>query len=109
MRALVLGASGGIGAAVCDRLARDGARVTRLSRRDDGLDLTDPTTPGPLAARLERPFDLIFNATGALGGGGTEAERTAQGQTRYRTTVAVCCMHYVVMRVRVMALSSKLG
>ncbi|MEO1960967.1 MAG: SDR family NAD(P)-dependent oxidoreductase, partial [Paracoccus sp. (in: a-proteobacteria)] len=76
MRALVLGASGGIGAAVCDRLARDGARVTRLSRRDDGLDLTDPTTPGPLAARLERPFDLIFNATGALVIGGHEPEKS---------------------------------
>ena len=103
MRALVLGASGGIGAAVCDRLARDGARVTRLSRRDDGLDLTDPTTPGPLAARLERPFDLIFNATGALVIGGHEPEKSfaaidAQAMARQfalnATGVALAIRHF---------------
>ncbi len=41
-RALIFGASGGIGAAFCDALAQQGYAVTGLSRSGDGLDLRDP-------------------------------------------------------------------
>ncbi len=66
MRALILGASGGIGAALCQRLEHQGAEVIALSRRHDGLDLTDEDSIARCATRLEGPFDLIFNAVGAL-------------------------------------------
>ncbi len=66
MRALILGASGGIGTALCDRLERQGAQVIGLSRRQDGLDLTDADSIARCAAGLDGPFDLIFNAVGAL-------------------------------------------
>lgn len=65
-RALVIGASGGIGAAVADVLAKRGAEVTRLSRRAGGLDLTDEASIADTIGTLEHPFDLVFVATGAL-------------------------------------------
>jgi len=40
-KALIIGASGGIGSAVHGVLARQGADVTGLSRRDHGLQITD--------------------------------------------------------------------
>jgi NAD(P)-dependent dehydrogenase (short-subunit alcohol dehydrogenase family) len=64
LSALVVGASGGIGAALCDALAP--VRLTRLSRRHDGLEITDAASVAAAAARLTGPFDLIIDATGAL-------------------------------------------
>ena len=76
-RALIIGASGGIGAALCQQLRADGADVLGLSRRDDGLDLTDPQSLRDHAARLsDQRFDLIFNATGALVVNGHQPEKT---------------------------------
>ncbi|WP_336385796.1 SDR family NAD(P)-dependent oxidoreductase [Paracoccus stylophorae] len=67
MRALILGASGGIGGAVAARLRDGGGHVTGLSRSADGLDLTEAATLQDHATRLAgQEFDLIFNATGAL-------------------------------------------
>lgn len=67
MQALILGASGGVGAALVAHLQARGAVVTGLSRSRDGLDLTRPDTVADHAARLAgRAFDLIVNATGAL-------------------------------------------
>lgn len=66
-RALVLGASGGIGAALAEALAARGVEVTGLSRSRDGLDLTRPETVAQAAARLAgQRFETILNATGAL-------------------------------------------
>lgn len=70
-RAIVIGASGGIGGAVLSQLRSDGrcALALPLSRSIDGLDITDEATVRDVAARLEDQrgsFDLIFNATGAL-------------------------------------------
>lgn len=76
MRALVLGASGGIGAALADRLARQGAAVTGLSRSRDGLDLTDQPAVARLAAGLSGGFDMIVNATGALVIDGYQPEKS---------------------------------
>ena len=65
-RALILGASGGIGAALADALVVRGDAVTRLSRNEDGLDLTDEPSVAAAARGLAGPFDLIVNAAGAL-------------------------------------------
>ncbi len=65
MRALVVGASGGIGAALCTALSAQG-EVVGLSRRADGLDVTDETSVVRVLGGLEPGFDLVMVATGAL-------------------------------------------
>lgn len=64
--ALIIGVSGGIGHAMSEALTARGVAVTGLSRRDDGLDVTDETSVETALSRLDGPFDLIFVATGAL-------------------------------------------
>lgn len=66
MRALVIGASGGIGSAIYQQLQIDGWDVVGLSRSVDGFDMGN-------AASIERgmglqtgTFDLIFVAVGIL-------------------------------------------
>lgn len=81
MRALVLGASGGIGSALAAELLARGAEVTGLSRRHDGLDLTDEASVARAAAGLAGEFDLIFNATGALQIGADGPEKTLAAVT----------------------------
>ncbi|WP_322626736.1 SDR family NAD(P)-dependent oxidoreductase [Paracoccus beibuensis] len=77
MRALILGASGAIGAALAAHLAAQGARVMGLSRSRDGLDLTRADTVADHAERLRgQDFDLIVNATGALVIDGHQPEKT---------------------------------
>jgi len=61
---LLIGASGGIGRALTE--AFSGATLTTLSRSADGLDITDEDSVRSAADRLAGPFDLIFDATGAL-------------------------------------------
>ncbi len=65
-RGLVIGASGGIGAALVRAMLARGDDVTGLSRSGDGMDLTDE--PGVAAAikGLEGVYDTIIVATGAL-------------------------------------------
>lgn len=80
-RAIVLGASGGIGAALLSHLEADPrcALALPLSRSLDGLDITDETGVRETAARLEDQrgsFDLIFNATGALTVDGAGPEKS---------------------------------
>lgn len=76
MRALVIGDTGGIGAAVKAALAARGDEAVGVSRRRDGLDLTREPTIAAAAARLSGPFDLIFGATGALAVDGCGPEKT---------------------------------
>ncbi|MEI4484600.1 SDR family NAD(P)-dependent oxidoreductase [Frigidibacter sp. MR17.14] len=66
MRALVIGASGGIGAALAAALAARG-KVVGLSRSHDGLDVTDEASVARVLGVLRGPFEMIFCATGALG------------------------------------------
>ena len=75
MRALVIGSSGGIGGAIATALAVRG-EVVGLSRRDDGLDITDEDSIARLIGGLEGPFDLIVVATGALIIDGIGPEKT---------------------------------
>lgn len=67
-RAIVIGASGGIGAAIHHALTddKDCGEVIGLSRSGTGLDLTDETAVADAAATLSGDFHLIFCATGAL-------------------------------------------
>ncbi|SPJ23844.1 SDR family NAD(P)-dependent oxidoreductase [Palleronia abyssalis] len=65
-RTLVVGASGGVGAAVAAELDARGWTVTRLSRSKDGLDITDEDSVKAALAALDHPFGLVFVATGAL-------------------------------------------
>ncbi|MGI3166482.1 SDR family NAD(P)-dependent oxidoreductase [Pseudooceanicola sp. 200-1SW] len=64
--ALIIGASGGIGAALATALERSGARVTRLSRRADGLKVTDEASVAAHLGALDPGFDLVLCATGGL-------------------------------------------
>jgi NAD(P)-dependent dehydrogenase (short-subunit alcohol dehydrogenase family) len=65
-RALVVGASGGIGRSLVQELIKRGEHVTTLSRSVDGLDLTDENSIREVLGRIDGPFELIVIATGAL-------------------------------------------
>jgi NAD(P)-dependent dehydrogenase (short-subunit alcohol dehydrogenase family) len=69
-RALVIGASGGIGAAIAAELGARGYAVTGLSRAQDGLDVTDPAAIEGALSPLDGPFARIVVATGTLADGG---------------------------------------
>lgn len=64
-RALVIGASGGIGGAVVSLLLQRGVKVEGLSR-SDGFDLTDPQAAVARLRALTPGYDLIFIAIGVL-------------------------------------------
>lgn len=66
MRALVIGASGGIGTAVSDQLQREGWDVTGLSRSVDGFDVGNPASVVRCMEMQTGTFDLIFVAIGIL-------------------------------------------
>ena len=65
-RALIIGASGGIGTAFADALVARGVDVVALSRQTDGLDFMDASSAEALLARVEGSFDLVLVVTGAL-------------------------------------------
>lgn len=65
-RALVIGASGGIGAALAAALDARGDAVTALSRSGDGFDITDPHSVSTHMTALKGPFDTILIASGIL-------------------------------------------
>jgi NAD(P)-dependent dehydrogenase (short-subunit alcohol dehydrogenase family) len=69
-RALVIGASGGIGAALAAELETRDYAVTGLSRSGDGLDVTDAASVERHLGALEGPFGAIFIAVGTLADGG---------------------------------------
>ncbi|MDY8110976.1 SDR family NAD(P)-dependent oxidoreductase [Fulvimarina sp. 2208YS6-2-32] len=64
-RTLIIGASGGIGQALAERCAKDG-EVVQLSRRADGLDVSDEASIVRAISRLDGAFDRVFVATGVL-------------------------------------------
>ncbi len=80
-RALVIGASGGIGAAVVAELQSRGAEVVGLSRSVDGLDLTDEASVERAFGALSGTFDLVFVAVGALEPAGSAPEKAVREVT----------------------------
>ncbi len=75
-RALIAGASGGIGAALVSALAARGAEVTGLSRSRDGFDFARPETIPARLDALSGPFDLILVASGILAPAGARPEKS---------------------------------
>lgn len=75
-RALIIGASGGIGAAMAQALDARGVEVTGLSRSADGLDVTDEASVAAAFAGLSGTFDLIFVAVGQLAPPGGAPEKS---------------------------------
>lgn len=76
---LVIGASGGIGQAMAAEMQARGARVTTLSRSDDGLDVSDADSVDRVLGALAGPYQTIFVATGILApeGGAPEKQLAA--------------------------------
>lgn len=78
MKAIVIGATGGIGAALSEALEARGAAVTRLSRSGTpAIDLASDESIAAAAATVASaaPFDLIFVASGILHGAGLAPEK----------------------------------
>lgn len=80
-RALVIGASGALGAAFCDLLGGDPAcaALTRVDRRTHpDFDLERPESIAALAENLrgQAPYQLIILATGILHGKGVRPEKS---------------------------------
>lgn len=75
MKALVIGASGGIGRALVDEMRARGGDVTPLSRRGDGLDVSDAQSVDRVLGGLEGPFQTVFVATGILAPDGAKPEK----------------------------------
>ncbi|GGB31402.1 SDR family oxidoreductase [Sphingomonas metalli] len=77
--AVVIGASGGIGAAMVRALAEEGVPVRGLARSfagRDHIDLTDEETIAAAARSLTTPPDLVFVATGLLHEGAQGPEKS---------------------------------
>jgi NAD(P)-dependent dehydrogenase (short-subunit alcohol dehydrogenase family) len=81
MRALVVGASGGIGGALVAELRGRGAEVLGLSRSGDGLDVTEEASVAAAFVGLKPGFDLVVVATGALVLGGVGPEKSLRAVT----------------------------
>ncbi|GAB4176254.1 MAG: SDR family oxidoreductase [Wenzhouxiangellaceae bacterium] len=73
--ALVIGASGGIGQALCEVLTERGYSVTGLSRSLDGLDLTDQQSVDRVLGGLKPSYQCIFVTTGVLAAEGHRPEK----------------------------------
>lgn len=78
---LIIGNSGGIGAALEQEYLRNGWRCTGLSRQHQGLDLTRPETIVQALAGMDKLFDTVIIATGGLTIGSTGPEKTIRAVT----------------------------
>lgn len=65
-KALIIGASGGIGLALAEALQGRGDHVTCLSRAQDGFDITCEETVARQLGEMDESFDLVIVATGIL-------------------------------------------
>ncbi|MEM8728891.1 MAG: SDR family NAD(P)-dependent oxidoreductase [Pseudomonadota bacterium] len=75
-QALIIGDTGGIGAALGRELTARGASVTGLSRSRDSLDLTDEGSVAHALGGCDGPFDVVLVTTGALEIDGGAPEKT---------------------------------
>ncbi len=74
--ALVVGTSGGIGAAMATALRARGVATQGLSRRDDGIDLADEASIAAAIASLDVTPRLVLVATGLLHADGLAPEKS---------------------------------
>lgn len=77
----MIGASGGIGAALVRALEKRGLTVTGLSRQRHGFDLRDPDSVEAVMGAQTGPFDMILVATGVLAGEGLGPEKRLRDVT----------------------------
>jgi NAD(P)-dependent dehydrogenase (short-subunit alcohol dehydrogenase family) len=78
-RAVVIGASGGIGAALVEALRDEDVAVTALARSfvgDAHIDIESEASVAAAASRIATAPDLVIVATGALEVGGNTPEKT---------------------------------
>lgn len=75
-RCLIIGDSGGIGAALAARLRGQNADVVGVSRSRDGFDMRDPVSVAHHLGRLTGPFDLVLITTGILAAPGHRPEKS---------------------------------
>ena len=122
-KALILGASGGIGSALVEALRGSGWCVTGLSRSVDGLDVTDETSVDRILGAVDGTFDLMFVATGALeiaGQGPEKSLREISAQAMQAQFALNCTGPALVLRhaarllprdreCRIAALSARVG
>jgi 3-oxoacyl-[acyl-carrier protein] reductase len=78
--ALVTGTAHGIGTAIADGLAEDGAKVHRVDR--DTADLSNPAQVAQLVARLGRVDILVNNAGGVVGQVGKPLDQVSDDEWR---------------------------
>lgn len=76
MKTLILGSSGGVGAALMRARIAAGHDVAGLSRSADGLDLCDEGSIARVLGVQEGPFEAVIVATGALEIDGNGPERS---------------------------------
>ena len=81
-KTLILGASGGIGAALAAACAARGEDVVGLSRSVDRFDITDENSVSDHLGRLDGPFERVVVATGALEINGAEPEKSIKAISR---------------------------
>ena len=75
-RALVIGASGGIGQALVAALQGQAVEVVGLSRSNDGLDVTDEASISRVLGAVGGQFETVIVATGALEIGAFKPEKS---------------------------------
>ena len=122
-KALSIGASGGIGSALATLCIERGYAVSTLSRRDDGLDITDENSIKAAADTITGGLDLIVIATGVLEVDGLRPEKTIQSMiaeklmTQFQVNAlgpALLPKHFTTKLTKsrrsvVMALSARVG
>ncbi|WP_210526232.1 SDR family NAD(P)-dependent oxidoreductase [Rubellimicrobium arenae] len=74
-KGLVIGASGGVGAALAEALEAQGTDVVRLSRSSHGLDLRDADSIERVMGQVQGPFEAVLIATGLLAPPGEGPEK----------------------------------
>ena len=80
-RRWTVGASGAVGTALPETYRSQCWQCAGLSRRDQGLDLTQERSIAPALATLKGPFETIVMATGALTLDGVGPEKTIKAVT----------------------------
>lgn len=112
--ALVIGASGGIGAALVEALQDEDVAVTALARSfagDRHIDIEDEASIAAAAARLPHAPDLVIVATGLLQAGANTPEKTYRNldAATLARTIAVNAIGPALVAKHILPLMPKTG